>query len=895
MSLRSWFWQRRRLDEDDLQAEIRAHLDIATEARIADGVDPNEARDASLREFGNVRRVQEDARGVWTPRWVAALNDLVSDVRYAGRSLATQRAFTLTVVLVLTLGIALNAAVFTMLKSLALAPLAGVDRSSQLAVVHGETSGGRALNLSYADYRHLRDHDTAFTGLAGTALATVGLGRERGARTVSAELVTGNYFQVLGTVAAQGRLLLPGDETAPGANPVVVLNHGLWDRDFERDPHLIGASLTINGTSFTVIGVAAPSFHGTTVVYDTDLFIPITMAPVLGYAFGSQRTDAAGVLADRRATVFAPLGFLRPGVTLADAAARTAGLWTELARERAVTPDGVARTRVVTFRENPGGAPSIVLPTLVVVAAMALLVLLIACANIAGLVLVRGLARRGEIAVRLALGATRRRIVRLLIVENLVLALPGAALGVVASGYGVALLAGYAEELAAPDRVFFNIEVDTLVIGFAVLVALLCALVFGFVPAVQCARLDLVSVLNQDASARGAIRGRFRTGLVVVQVAVSMLLLVGAGLVTRSLDAARRTHPGFEADRVASLELDVKHAGYDVARGAEFYRRVLDAAASDPAIRSATVAAFGPLAFLETPRRAVTIAGHTPEPDEDLRFLYNVVGPDYFTTLRLPLVAGRAFERRDDATAPAVAIVNQTLAERFWGEGTRALGQRLRLGDETWRTVIGVARDAKYIRVDETARPYVYVPFLQHYRSAMSVYALGQVPADELVQHVRGLVTTLDADVPILRATALADGLVGALLLFNLTAAMLFVFGSTGIVLVALGTYGVMAYTVRQSTREIGIRMALGAAPRRVLRDCLERGVRLGVAGVVLGAVATAGVTRLLGRVLFGVSATDPASYASAVAIVFGVVVVATLSPAWRASRTSPLQALRHP
>ena len=894
MSLWLWFTRRPRLDEDDLQDEIRAHLEIATQERIADGMDTEDARYASLREFGNVTRSREDARGVWTPRWVSALHDFTSDVRYAWRSLARHPAFTLTVALVLTLGIALNAAVFTMLKSLALAPLAGVDRSAQLVVVHGETNAGRALDLSYADYQHLRDHDTAFTGLAGTALATVGLGRERGARPVWAELVTGNYFRVLGTVAAHGRLLLPSDETAPGANAVVVVNHGLWQRDFNGDPNLVGTTVTINGAPFTVVGVTAPTFHGTTVVYDTDLFVPITMAPQLGYSFGSQQTAASAILADRRATVFAPVGFLRPGVSIADAAARTAGLWTELARERAVTPDGVARTRVVPFRENPGGAPSIVLPTLAVVAAMGLLVLLIACANIAGLVLVRGLARRGEIAVRLALGATRPRIVRLLVVENLVLALPGAVLGVVAASYGVRVLAGYAERLAAPDRVFFNIDVDALVIGFAVLVAMLCALVFGFVPALRSTRVDLVSVINQDASPRGAARGRLRAGLVIAQVAVSLLLLVGAGLVTRSLDAARHAHTGFETDRVATLDLDVKHAGYDGARGREFYRRLLDAAHGDAAVASATVAAFGPLAFLETPRQTVTIAGYTPQRDEDLRFLYNVVGPDYFATLRIPLVAGRAFESRDDADAAAVAVVNQTLAERFWGEPARALGQRLRLGDDTWRTVIGVARDAKYIRIDEPPRPYVYVPFFQRYRSAMSVYALGHAPADEVVEHARAMVTTLDSDVPILRANTLADGLLGALMLFNLTAAMLFVFGTTGIVLVALGTYGLMAFMVRQTTREIGIRMALGAAPRRVLREWLERGLRLGVAGAALGMVATLGVTQLLGSVLFGVSATDPASYARAMAIVLGVVVLATLVPAWSASRTSPLQALRH-
>ena len=472
MSIGAWLRRltRRRLDDGDFQEEIRAHLAIAADERMADGADRDTAHYAALKDFGNVTLTTEAARRVWTPWWLEAVRDVLNDVRYAIRALAKNPAFSLTVVGVLTLGIGLNAAVFTMLKGLALSPIAGVDHSARLAVVFGETSTGRPLGVSYPDYQHLRDHGRAFSGLFGASVGTVNLGRGRSARQVWGEIVTGNYFQVLGVRAGLGRTLLPSDEIAPGRRPVIVLGDGLWRQDFGADPAIVGRTVEINTVPLTVVGVADPAFHGTTVVYDTEVFIPVMMAPQLGFTFGSQQTTPSGILADRRATFLFPQGYLRPGSTIANAAAETDALWAALSRERPLT-EASQRLRVVPFWQTPGGAPVIVLPTLIVLIAMGLLVLMIACANIAGLVLVRGVSRRGDIAVRLALGATRARIVRLLIVENLVLAVPGALLGVLLARRGIPVLVGYAEWLAAPERIFFNIGVDGFVIAFAALVA----------------------------------------------------------------------------------------------------------------------------------------------------------------------------------------------------------------------------------------------------------------------------------------------------------------------------------------------------------------------------------------------------------------------------------------
>jgi putative ABC transport system permease protein len=894
MSIIAWLkgLKRRRLDDDDFQEEIRAHLKLAADERMADGEDPKSAQLASLKDFGNVTLTTEAVRRVWMPWWLEAIHDQLSDVRYAIRALTKNPVFALAVIGVLTLGIGLNAAVFTMLKGIALTPLAGVDGSAKLVSVFRETASGRHLDLSYPDFQYVRDHDQAFSGVFGSSVATVGLGKGRRSRPLWCEFVTGSFFEVLGVRAEGGRTLRPSDEAGPGREPVIVLSDGLWRRDFGADPGIVGKTIDINSVPLTVVGVADASFHGTTVVYDTEIYVPVTMAPQLGFSFGSQETTPSGILGDRRALFFFPQGYLRPGVTLANAAAQTDALGAVLSRDRPLT-DPAERLRTVVFWQTPGGAPIQLVPTLMVLTAMGLLVLTIACANIAGLVLVRGLSRRGEIAVRLALGATRTRIVRLLIVENLVLALPGAVLGVLLASYGIPVLVSYAENLVAPQRLFFNLAVDRLVIAFAVLVACGSALVFGFVPALQSSRVELASVIN-EVSPRGSTRGRLRAGLVVAQVAVSLLLLIGSGLVTRSLDAARHVYPGFDASRVASVELDLKQNGYDEARGRVFYRNLLDAARADPDTESATLAAFHPLAFLDTPSRRVAVEGYEPQRNEELAFMFNIIGPDYFRTLAINVVAGRAFEQRDDQGAAPVVMVNNTLAQRFYGGASNAIGKRIRIAEGEWRTIVGVAADVKYIRINESPRPYLYLPFLQSYRSAMALHTRGPAPADALVERTRARVVALDPNLPILHAGKMSELMKGALLLFNLTATMLFIFGLAGMALAAMGTYGLVSYTVKQSTHEIGIRMALGAPASSVVRAFARRGLQLGAIGAALGIVVALAVSRLLGSALYGVSATDPASFASAFALVLGGVVLATIVPAWRASRTNPLTALRH-
>ena len=882
-------WQkRRRLDEDDFQDEIRAHLAMAVDERVANGADQEAARVASMKEFGNVTRTIEAARSVWTPWWMEGLRDGLNDVRYAIRGLAKNPAFAITVVAVLALGIGLNAAVFTLLKSLALRPLSGVDGSGNLVVVLNETSAGRRDGLSYPDYQYLRDHDRAFSGLIGSGFAGVNLGMGNRARPIMGEFVTGNYFEVLGVRAQIGRTLLPSDEVAPGRHPVVMLSDGIWRRDFAADPDIVGKTIHLNTFPLTVVGVADAAFHGTIVSFDIEVFAPIMMAQQIGLPFLSQGGD---MQSNRNATSLMVLGRLGHGTTLATAGDQIAAISTELKRERTVS-DANFELRLVPIWQSPYGAQTYMLPAVIVLSAMAALLLLLVCANIAGLVLVRAVSRRGEVALRLAVGATRHRIVRLLLVENLVLAVPGAICGLALVWLGLPLLWANTSA-AAPGRVFLDLSIDRLVIGFSMLAACVSALAFGFMPAFRGSRIDLVSVLNEDLSPRGGARGRFRAALVIAQVAVSMLLLVSAGLVARSLDAARTADAGFDATNVISITVNLKPNGYDETRGRAFFQQLLDRVRAGRGVESASLAAISPMTLVDSDSQAVSIEGYEPRRDEDLAFLSNAVGPEYFRTLKIGLVAGREFESRDDAAARQVAIVNETWARRFWGEPAQAIGQRVRISSGDWRTVIGVARDVKYARINEDPRPYVYVPFLQAYRSTMTLHARGSVGVSALIEHARAQIQSLDADLPVLYARSLGEQTAASLTILEMAATMLFGFGVAGMMLAALGIYGLVSYTVEQSTHEIGVRIALGARGVSLVGGFVGRGVRLGVTGAALGIVAAFAVTRFLSSVLYGVSATDVISFGRALAVVLGTVIVATLIPAWRAARTNPLAALR--
>lgn len=875
-----WLFRRRAIDRD-LDDEIRGHLRMAIEDRVAAGEDPEAARLAAMKDFGNVLKTVETTRDVWRGRAVAAALDLWQDVRFGLRMLVKNPAFTLTVITVLALGIAGNVTVFTMFKGLALDPLPGVTTSSKLAVVLNRTATGRVLSVSIPDFRYFQQHTQSFVNLTASTMlfATVGRGVE--SQRVAAELVAGNYFEALGVGAQVGRTLLPADDVAPGQHPVVVISDALWRTRYGGAADVVGTTIHLNGQPFTIVGVADRAFNGSVVSIGMDVFIPLMMQPQVS---PPSRLDSRGVM------MLNTLGHLRPGVSIDAAGAEMRVLAEQLDADNPV-PNTNHRATVVPIWQSPHGAQTYWLPAVMMLGGMGLLILLIVCANVANLVLVRGVGRRGELAVRLALGASRARILRLLFVENLALAIPGAAVGAALASVILPSMIARAASVA-PTRTHLDLSIDGYVMLFALALAGGCALVFGFVPALRTSRVTLTSLMN-DVSPRLASRGRLRSALVVSQIAVSLLLLIGAGLVLRSYQSALHANGGFDATGVTALSVDLSAGGYDDAAGKIFLPRLLDVLRAEANFTNVSLASRVPLSLVDGPSRAVVIEGYEPRTNDDMSFLYNQVSDDYFKTLRVPLLAGREFSPVDDEASTPVTIINEALARKMWGSAEASIGKRLRSGGP-WLEIVGVARDLKYSRLTEDPRPYFYVPIRQSYTPQITIHARSTTDAAEALRQARDRVRALDPLLPISRSLTLAEQAQQALSVYQMAAGALMMFGVMTIVLAAIGIYGLVAYTVKQSTQEIGIRMAVGASRGDVAWTFIRRGTTLAAIGAAVGLAMAMVVSGAMQSVLYGVSSRDLLSFGAGTAIVMVVAVVASFVPAWRAALTDPLSALRH-
>lgn len=880
MGVINWLLRRRAIDQD-LDAEIRSHFEMAVADRIAGGEDPQAARLAAMNEFGNALQAKEDARQVWRGRFVAIVTDVWQDARFGLRMVIKNPAFSLVVIAVLSLSIAGNAAIFSLFKGLALKPLPGVAGSSRMAVALGHTADGRGIGISIPDYRYIKEHDQAFETLTGSVMifANVGLGAD--SRRIVAELVTGNYFDGLGVGAQVGRVLSAADDVAPGQHPVAVISDALWRTTYNADPAVVGKTLYLNGKPLTIVGVAAHDFNGTIVSMGIDVFAPVMMQGVLN---PPSRLDSYGVF------MMTTMGRLKPGVTPSTASAQIAVLAKQLDRDHPIN-NFTRRHTVIPIWQSPFGAQTYWLPAIAVLGGMGLLILLVVCANVANLVLVRGASRRGELAVRLALGASRGRLLRLMLVENLVLALPGALIGVALASVLLPYVSTGAAS-AAPSRVYLDTSVDGYVLTFAILLSCACAMVFGFIPALRTSRVELTSALS-DLSPRLASRGWLRSALVVSQVAVSLVLLIAAGLVLRSYSKAIKADGGFDAANTTAVAFDLQTAGYDEPRGKVAITRLLDAIAAEPAFDSGTMALNVPMGLVDPGSRSTTVEGYSPRSDEDMMFLYNIVAPDYFHTLRIPLVAGREFTRTDDLNAQRAVMVNETMSRRFWGTPENAIGKRIRSGGD-WHVVVGVAKDLKYSRLSEPPRPFVYYSLMQYYVPALTVHARATGDLNYAMRRVRDHLQQIDPTIPITRSTTLADQTRVALSVYELSAGALTMFGVMTIVLAAIGIYGVIAYTVQQSTQEIGIRMAIGASRASVAWNFLSRGAMLASTGAVIGLILAIVVSGALRSLLYGVGARDLIAFSGATALVMAIALIASFFPAWKASKTDPLSALRH-
>ena len=811
---------------------------------------------------------------------------LWQDLRYGWRGLRANLGFTLVAVLSLALGVGANTAVFSLVDAVLLRPLP-VERPDQLIALttvdhHGD---GYPHGLSYADLTDYRKMDNVFAGLAVFAPVPLSLTSGGASERVWGVIAAGNYFELLGVKPILGRAFRPDDDRAPGASPVAVISHGFWQRRFGADPGAVGRTVSLNGHAFTIVGIAPEGFVGTEVIFAPDVWVPVMM-------HGEVLPGSDNLLTTRPAHNFRALGRLRPGVSLAQAQAAADVTAGQLEQAYPATNKGV-RLRLFPQREariEAGMGQTLALMAGVIMAVVGL-VLLISCTNVANLLLARAATRRKEIGIRLALGAGRWRLVRLLLVESVLLALLGGGAGALVAFWGVDLLQGFRPPTDIPF--LLALRLDTRVLGYTFALSLVTGVVFGLAPALQASRPDLVGALKGEAAAvgRGARRYRLRDLLVVAQLALSLLLLICAGLFLKSLQGARRVDPGFNPDRALTMSVDLSRQGYDEARGREFFRRSAERVEALPGVESASWASPLPLSF-SSEGADVVIEGFVPRPDQDrVGIMMSTVGLKYFQTLGTPLLDGRDFSAEDREGKPGVVIVNETMARRYW-PGRGALGRRLSLSGAQgpYLEVVGVARDGKYRQLGEEPRPYMFLPLLQNYRGEATLVVRG---AGELAG-VRREVQALDSNLAIFDVKTLAEHVAGrALLGPRMGATLLAIFGLVGLLLAAAGIYGVISYTVTQRTREIGVRMALGARAPDVLRMVLAQGGQFVFAGIALGMVAAVALTRVLASLLYGVSSTDPAIFFGVSLLLAGVALLACLLPARRAAKVDPLVALR--
>jgi predicted permease len=815
---------------------------------------------------------------------------MLHDFRYAIRLLLGSPAFTAVALLSLALGIGANSAIFSLVNVILLRPLPVQEPSRVASVFLTDARNPGNLPISHLNYKDLRDQNQVFGDMAAFSFAQVNWSTGTESEQIPAQVVSGNYFSVLGAPPALGRAFLPHEDQSP--NAVVVVSHGFWERSLGTDPTVVGRTLTLNRTPFTVIGVAPKGFTGTLLGGGPSVWVPMAIHDVVQPNFDWYE--------QRRGLFLFAFGRLKDGVSVEQANANMRTVFAQL--EQAYPNDnkgrGAGAVPLLDARLNPngqGGAPVVQLSMILMVVVG--IVLLIACANIANLLLARATKRRREIAIRLALGARRSRLVRQLLTESLILSFVGAGLGILLAYWVLGAIVS-AENLQLPLPVDDTLTIDGRVLTFTALLALATGVLFGLAPAIQASRADVVPVLKNEIVPSGAgrrgVRGLFtmRQALVIGQVALSLISLVAAGLFLRSLREAQRVDTGFETRGVLVMNFNLGREGYTPGRGQLFYQQAAERVAPLPGVRAAAVAQNAPLAggFL----RSVFPEGADTTTRDRILVQVNSVSPGYLDTIRVPLLRGRDFTNADTTGSPLVVIINETMAEQFW-PGEEAIGKRFKFfGDQEFTSVIGIAKNAKYNGVAEEPIPFIYQPLRQNYSPAATLHVRADGNAAALAGAVRREVQQIDPTLSVFNIQTLEDQVAQSLAPLRVNVIMLTTFGALALLLASIGLYGVANYSVTQRTREIGVRMALGAQPASVLRLVLGHGLVLVGLGLAIGVVAAFALTSFVPEeLLLNVSARDPLTFVGTSLVLGLVALLASYIPAQRATRIDPLIALR--
>ncbi len=865
--------------EREFAEELECHLQMHIEDNIRAGLTPEEARRRAIIKLGGVAQTKENHR---RQRGLPVIEILTQDLRYGLRMLAKRPGITLIAVLSLALGIGANTAIFSFVNTIALRPLP-VASPDEIVSLRNETGGKVSMAFSYPNYKDFRDRNEVFAALIGYRFAPLSVSHDGINEKLWGYVVTGNYFEALGVGAALGRAISPDDDQHAGAHPVTVLSYKCWQQRFGADPSVIGKSILANGRSFTVIGVAPQGFYGTEFIAAPELWFPISMQGEI---------EMGNPWLDRRDVELTYVqGRLKTGVSVAQAQAALNSIAVQLERE---FPDANEGKRVVVA--PPGIMGDAMRGTMIGFAEILMIVvafaLLLACTNLANLLLARAAERRKEIAVRLSLGASRRRVVLQLMAESMLLAVGGGLIGLMLAFWLVRLVVGIKLPIDFPLQI--DLHIDYRVLLFTCLVSLATGVLFGLLPALQTTKVDLISALKDERSTGGSRRSWLKNGLIVLQVTLSLVLLVGGGLMLRALERAQAINLGFDPQSVIELTFDLRLQGYDNDRGREFQKRLLDRVRTLPGVESAGVVDLTPV-DLHFGRSPVFIEGQTPERIINApRAMANRTSPGYLQAMKTRLIDGRDFSERDDENSPRVALVNEEFARRFW-PGENPLGKRFSQGSpqSPLMEVVGVIEDGMYATLSIDPQPYFCRPILQAYSGSTTLVARADSDPQKLLAVIRNETQQFDPRMPI-TSRLLIEKMSMPLMPTRIAASILGGFGLLALALAAIGIYGVMSQAVSRRTHEIGVRMALGAQSSDVLRLTMRRGVMLTLVGVVIGLSASLALTQLMKRFLFGVSATDPVTYAVVAALLAAVAIVACYLPAWRATKIDPIRALRY-
>jgi predicted permease len=874
-------WRRDRRAEL-LRQEIESHLRIDTDTRVARGETAREAAANARKDFGNPALVHELTRDSWGGLWLERLGQ---DLRFGARTLRRTPGFAVVAVLCLTLGIGANAAVLSWMEGILLRPYPGVPQQDRIVAVAGTVRGTPGFDsMSWPDFMDLARGTTSFSSFIAAKITGATLTGSDRADRLAGLLVSANYFDALGVRLARGRGFQAGEDLGANDHPVTVIGYRFWRDHFRGDPDVVGKTIGFNGVPHTIVGVAPEEFLGTFVGYTIQFWLPASQQQVV---------DPTGYkLDDRRARWIEGFARLKPGVTLAQAQSEINAAAKRLETDNPNDDRGRGVT-VLSLWNAPFDGAKELLPMLRVALIVAIFVLVIACANVANLLLVRSLSRRHEMTVRLAIGAGRERLVRQLITECAILA-GLATIGGLAAAYWARNVLTYLFSDSGGTSVTFAADLDWRVVALGVAVGLSSLFLFGLTPAWQASNVDLAGALKSDARSsvgNSGGRARLRAGLVMVQVCSSFVLLVGAALLFTSLRRLRGENPGFETGNVVLTAVNLFANSYDTAHAKEFDAELLRRVAALPGVDGAALARSTPFSKRPYDRGSLEVDGYHPARDELPTVDYNQVTPGYFNVLGILLASGRDFTSADDDKAAAVAIVSEAAAARYW-PGTDPVGKRLRLGTR-WMQVVGIARDIRHRSILEPPAPIVYVPLAQNMATVVGLFTRTThgiaAIAPALVREMRAI----DPNVAPYEVLTMREQMDRSTYPQRMAVTLVGLFGALALGLAAIGLYGVVAFAVSQSTRELGLRLALGASPSRLLSFVVSWGLRLTAVGLLLGVALAAGTTRLLGDLLYKVSPRDPLAFAAALMLMIVTTLVACLVPAFRAARIDAMRALR--